>query len=133
MRDARAREDRHAKEETERKLNEELAQIAKLDPGIKSLDDLAKTEHFDEIVAKVQRGYSLTDAYTLANIGKLNAAGRQKALNAAGKDHLRALGGDTGGAPVTVPKAVLDSYHMMLPHMSDEDIAKDYAKRMKGR
>lgn len=133
MKKAKEREESYAKAETERRLNEELAGIKELDPTVGSFDDLAKQENFSEVLEKVQRGYSLLDAYKLANMDKLAssraAAAKQKAMNsAASKAHMQPLGNNAGKAPIPVPKETLEYYHRFCPNMSDEDITKHYNK-----
>lgn len=133
MKKAKEREEQYAKAETERRLSEELSEIAGIDPTVKSFDDLAGQENFGEVLAKVQRGYSLVDAYKLANMDKLAsskaAAAKQKAMNsAASKAHMQPLGNNAGKAPIPVPKETLEYYHRFCPNMSDEDITKHYNK-----
>lgn len=133
MKAAKEREAQFAKAETERRLNTELAEISKLDPTVKGFDDLAAQENFGDVLEKVQRGYSLVDAYKLANMEKLAsskaAAAKQKAMNsAASKAHMQPLGTNAGKAPIPVPEKTLEYYHRFCPGMSDEDIAKHYNK-----
>ena len=71
----------------------------KLEPGLKSVADLANMENFGEIVNLVQnKGLDMVTAYKAVNYGKAvqsgTAAGRQAAINAArGKGHLASHGG----------------------------------------
>ena len=51
------------------KIDNDIAEISKIDPSIKSIEDLAKDLHsdgtFDAFYEKVNRGYSFIDAYKL--------------------------------------------------------------------
>ena len=130
--------------ETAAKLKEERAQeglqreidkITKLNPEIKSLEDLAKMEHFDAFYAKVQRGYSFEDAYILVNRdtiinGKAEAA-RQAAVNAAkSKGHMAPVKSHGGGA-VSAPADIREEYRKFMPGLSDAEIDEHYARYRK--
>lgn len=130
--------------ETAAKLREERAQegmqreiekIAKLNPEIKSLEDLTKMEHFEEFYAKVQRGYSFEDAYILVNRdtiinGKAEAA-RQAAVNAAkSKGHMAPVKSH-GGGTVSAPADIREEYRKFMPGLSDTEIDAHYAKYRK--
>lgn len=79
--------------EAEYALQNDLAEITKYDPSIKSMQDLASLPNFPEILDRVTRGASIVDAYKMVNFDNFmqhtNAAARQQAINQMrGKDHL---------------------------------------------
>jgi len=97
----------------ENALNNDLAEICKLDPSIKNANDLAALPNFPEILDRVQRGASLVDAYKIANYGKSNDAARQQAINQMrGKDHLASQpnGVATDSDDVEVPAEIMKSW-----------------------
>lgn len=117
-------------------LNEGIKAISTLDPSIQSLEDITKLDTFPQFDAMVRRGYSLTDAFKLANYDRLTqkraGAARQRAINqTAGKAHLQPTQGKESGQAVSVPPDVRAMYREMNPGISDKEIAKHYARSMK--
>lgn len=117
-------------------LSEQLKAISALAPEIKGLEDISKMETFGQFDAMVKQGYSLVDAYKLANFDALAAkragAARQRALNqTAAKAHLQPTQGKEGGQAVVVPPDVRALYQEMMPGISDKEIARHYAKTLK--
>ena len=113
----------------------ELAEIAKLDPTVRSLADILSKEKGKQWAGYVQRnGMSYLDAYKLAFHDEI-VANAQKAANAGasmraqGKGHLKATGSRGQGA-VEVPARVKAYYREFMPHMTDAEIVADYNKRM---
>lgn len=71
----------------------DVEEISKIDPSIKTMQDIANLPNCDEIIARVERGASLVDAYKAANfdvlLNKRDASARQMAINEMrGKSHL---------------------------------------------
>ena len=141
-----AREAKEAAETAERKareqqaklkVEEQLKEISALDPTIKGLEDLARMETYPKLYELVQRGYTIADAFKLANYealtGRAAAASRQAAINAAqGKQHLsQTTQRGTGG--VNVPEDVKEEYRAFNPGITDEEIQKHYNRYMKKR
>ena len=122
---------RAAREREARALVEEqLKEVQGLDPSIKSLQDLSKMETYPQLYEMVKRGYSIVDAYKLANYDALTAraaaASRQAAVNAVqSKRHLSATKPRGEGA-VSVPDSVLEEYRVLNPGASREEIQKHY-------
>ena len=116
------------------RINAQLAEISKLDPSIKSVDDLVRTDNYAEIKNKVQIGYSLADAYKLVNFDRLSArsgeAGKQAAINSiSSKSHLTTTPvGTAGSIAVVVPEDIKTAYRQINPGITDEEIAKHYSK-----
>lgn len=138
------REARRAREELERaareareaaarvKVDEQLREIAALDPNVKSLADLSKMPTFSQFYELVRRGNTLTDAFKLANFDALaqrTAAGaRQAAVSSArSKEHL-AETKTRGGGAVSVPAEVREQYRLFNPDATEEEIQKHYQR-----
>lgn len=139
-REAKAKADAAAEVAKEAKANTtldtELKAISDIDPDITDLDALFKSESYPEVFKRVKSGMSLSDAYKLVNFDKLQAksaaAEKQRALNAqAGKSHMTPTTQAHGQALSPVPDAEREMYRLFNPDMSDEDMARDYNKRLK--
>ena len=139
-REAKARADAAEKsakaEKASTNLDTELKAISALDPDITDLQSLFKSEGYPEVLNRVKNGMTLSDAYKLVNYEKLQqkaiAAEKQRTLNAqAGKSHMTPTTKAHGQALAPVPEAEREMYRLFNPSMSDEDIARDYNKRMK--
>ena len=113
-------------------LNADVAEIGKLDPSIKSIDDVLKLPNVNAMIDKVRRGYSLVDAYRLLNYdSSMKAsqnAGKQAARNEVrGKTHLAAHGGGSNGnGGKTIPASMLPSLKEQFPGKSIEELTKLY-------
>lgn len=114
-----------------------LQAIQQLDPTVKGFEDIINNPHFAEIEQRWQKGYSLEDAYYLANRIELSqkkqAAAKQQVINqATGKKHLKPTGNNGAGEDVQVPADVMAMYREMNPKATEAEIRKNYAKFMKG-
>lgn len=113
-------------------LNADVAEIGKLDPNIKSIDDVLKLPNVNAMIDKVRRGYSLVDAYRLLNYdSSMKAsqnAGKQAARNEVrGKTHLAAHGGGSNGnGGKTIPASMLPGLKEQFPGKSIEELTKLY-------
>jgi len=83
-------------------LQRDLAELSKIDPNIKDINDLANMPTFPQMLDFVARneGVSIVDAYKVFNFGnaihQTNQAARQQAINQMrGKDHLATQNGVT--------------------------------------
>lgn len=125
------REAEEARAEAE--LEAQLWEIRLLNPAIHSLAELAGTENYEQLCDMVARGYSLADAYRLANFDTLmkngmNAA-RQNAVNdIRSKQHLSKTQ-TVGEGTVSVPDEVRRLYLALNPDASLAEIQKHYARR----
>lgn len=120
------------------RLDEQMKEVTKLDPEIKSIDDLSKMENYDTFYALVKKGNSFADAYRLANFDKLversNAAEKQRVLNAsAGKQHMTTVSSSQSSGLDAVPPETREIYRTMFPDMNDEQIAKEFARFTKAK
>lgn len=134
-RQAQAAEQAARAERIKQELREEVAEIGKIDPAIKSVEDLRKSESWPKVEEKVRRGYSLLDAYRLANMDAIGerraAAARQQALNsAAQKQHMQKVE-QQGTGSVSVPSSVKEMYRQLNPKATDAEIERHYAKYQK--
>ena len=112
-------------------IQSQLRQISELDPEVKSLEDLTHTERYGQLYALVRRGYTLLDAYKLANFDRLTRraelAAAQRYRNALdGVRHLTAT--QTRGAGCPVPADVAAQYRALNPGISDGEIARHYQR-----
>lgn len=114
------------KAQAQARIDEEIAEIGKLNPEIKALADLTKLPEYGEIYAMVQRGYTLLDAYKLANLYALTSrareAGKQQARNAAdGKTHM----GKTksrGAGDVELTQEELAQFRIFNPAATEDEV-----------
>lgn len=125
---------RNQQEMAHQALENDLKAVSKIDPEIKTLEDLAAQPNYAEIVKYVsQNGLSLVDAYKLANNDKLvsrqTEAVKQAAINSAKSTaHLGVTGGvstDTGNY-VPIPANMLGAWRQAYPDLKDEELTKKY-------
>ena len=117
----------------QQKLNDSVAKIKQFDKSVKSEQDIIDNPHFQQISEMYRRGYSLEDAYYLANRAELEqkkqAAAKQQAINqVAGKQHMKATGQNGVGNDVHIPADEMAMYRAMNPGVSDDAIRKHYAR-----
>ena len=122
--------------EKEIALEKEINLINKINPNINSLDDISKEPNCQEIIDRLNKGYSLYDSYVLSNLEMINAnnleKGKKKAMsNVNSKNHLGKTRGQSSDY-VDVPKDIYDTYKKNLPSWSDKQIRDHYAKTTKG-
>ncbi len=119
-------------ERIKQELREEVAEIVKLDPAVKSIEDLRAAENWSQIEEKMLRGYSLLDAYRLANMDAISerraAAARQQALNSATQKQHMQRSEQQGAGSVSVPSSVKAMYRQLNPKATDAEIERHYAK-----
>lgn len=127
---------RAVNQKAEMSIQTALRNISAVDPGIKTLDDIAKMPTAAKFNALVQKGIGLEDAFYLANRqtidAKRTAAAKTAALNgAASRQHLNPVSNGGGELPVEVPRGVVDAYRAIMPDATDAEIRKAYAEEMK--
>ena len=127
---------RQAREqEAKARVDEQVRQLRAIDPTVKELGDLAKLDTYPKLYDMVKRGYSILDAYRLANYDTLTQraaeASRKAAINSVqSKQHLKATESRGGGA-IPVPDSVLEEYRVLNPGATKEEIQKHYQSYMK--
>ena len=101
----------------EQQLQNDLAEITKIDPNIKGINELAQMPNFPEMLARVERGESLLDAYKIVNFSNFmqhtEGAARQQAINQMrGKSHLASPSTSvaTDNDEVEVPAEIMKSW-----------------------
>lgn len=115
-------------------LRAEMAEIARIDPNIKSPADLMNHPLYSEVKKLVQEnGHSIAEAFRIATepqrARELNDKVRQStAQAAAGKNHLSAINSAGGTTQqVVVPPDVLKNYRLSKPNMTLEEARAKYA------
>ena len=124
-----------SEQEAKARGDEQLRQIRAIAPTVKELGDLAKLDTYPKLYDMVKRGYSILDAYRLANYDTLTQraaeASRKAAINSVqSKQHLKATESRGGGA-IPVPDSVLEEYRVLNPGATKEEIQKHYQSYMK--
>lgn len=101
----------------EQQLQNDLAEITKIDPNIKGINELAQLPNFPDMLARVERGDSLLDAYKIVNFNNFmqhtEGAARQQAINQMrGKSHLASPSTSvaTDNDEVEVPAEIMKSW-----------------------
>lgn len=114
-------------------FNRDFAELKKLEPALKTVNDLEKLDGFDKIVQLVQgKGLDMVTAYKAVNFGRATqasqAAGKQAAINAAkGKNHLAAHDGQAQpGTQKVMSESMLHLAKEAFPDKSDAEIQKLY-------
>lgn len=126
-------EQKQVNEQAETAFNRDFAELQKLEPTLKTVNDLEKLDGFDKIVQLVQeKGLDMVTAYKAVNYGRATqasqAAGKQAAINAArGKNHLAAHEGQAQPGNQKIMNAgFLAKAREMFPEKSDEELQKLY-------
>ena len=127
-------------------LERQLAEINKLDPSIKTLEDLRAKPWCEDMAKALNARQFGTDegrllrAYKVfaqeeiinARLADARKAGRQEALNQqAGKEHLAPARDRTGAGLPEVPKETLTAYQQLMPGLTYEQYQKEYARTLK--
>lgn len=114
-------------------FNRDFAELQKLEPALKTVNDLEKLDGFDKIVQLVQeKGLDMVTAYKAVNYGRAvqsgTEAGRQAAINAArGKGHLAAHGGAAEQNTLKpIPADMREMLKNAFPGKSEEALTKLY-------
>lgn len=114
-------------------FNRDFAELQKLEPALKTVNDLEKLDGFDKIVQLVQeKGLDMVTAYKAVNFGRATqasqAAGKQAAINAAkGKNHLAAHGGAAEQNTLKpIPADMREMLKNAFPGKSEEALTKLY-------
>lgn len=116
------------------RVDQEIAEIHKLDPSINTVKDLLNMTKAKEFYALVKKGNSFLDAFRLANFETLTAkqadAARQQAMNnARSKDHLTATGSQRGAGAAPVPADEMAMFRLLNPGATDREIQAYYNKQ----
>ena len=133
--------DQNVQHEAQRQFENDLKELSKIDPAIKTAQDLFNHPSYGRVYELVSKnGLNLQDAYKLANYAELaaksNAAVKQAAVNQAkGKTHMEATG--TGIATndnlVEVPAGMMATYKQFYPGLTEAEIKVKYNDYLKNK
>ena len=127
--------------ELQARVEAELNEIGRLDPSVRSLEDVLAMPTGQAFREAVESGNSFLNAFKLANFERLRsdastgaaAAARQQAVtNAGGKDHLTRTAASRGGGSVPVPSAELAMFRSLMPDATEAEFRDFYNKRAAG-
>ena len=115
------------------RIDDQLAKIAELNPGIKGLQDILQMPTAAAFRANVAKGMDFLDAYRLANMDAIAEDKAQRARQAAqtnerGKEHLVSTGNSRGAGAASVPPDQMRLYRMMNPRATDAQIQAHFNK-----
>lgn len=125
-------------ERTKDYLAKQVEEVGKLDPDIKSAEDIEKSERYPEVLRYVRDNrLSVVDAYKLVYADKLNekktAAVKQQAINnAKSQQHLKATDGGNGGSDglVNIPESQLAEWKRFYPEKSPKELREAYNRSL---
>lgn len=111
-----------------------IKEIQKLNPSIKTVNDLLDQPNFEQIMGYVRdNSMSLADAYKLANFndlmsGKVKSAKQEALNNLNGVSHLNQTDGvtDGGNNEVEIPANEIAAWKKAFPHASAAELRKKY-------
>lgn len=123
---------RNNEAEANRMIEEDYAAVMKLDPTMRSAEDIVNDKSFGEVVSYCQNhpGTRLADAYKIVNWDRLSGykadAAKQQAINSAkSKGHLKAASGEgSNSSEREIPAAERGHWYQMF---------EDYSKTPEGR
>ena len=114
-------------------ITEDLKEIMRIDPSVKSIDDIAKLPNVSQILSLTQTGMRFSDAYKVANMDSLinNKAGaaKQAAINnMKGTQHLNATNNinSASDSSVDIPSSELSNWQDAYPNLSMAELKKKY-------
>ena len=118
--------------EHDRIMEEEIKMIHSIDDSINSLDDISKMDNCNDVIDKLNKGYSLYDAYVLCNMNKISQSVQEKkdkkqVADANSKSHMKQAKGSSSDY-VEVPQEIYNTYKRNLPNWTDKQIREHYAK-----
>ena len=124
--------EKQQQDEQEAKMKEELKLIHEIDDSIETLDDISKMDNCDDVIEKLNRGYSLYDAYVLCNMNRISQLNKDKkekeqTSNVNSKSHMKSTRGGSSNY-VEVPTEIYNTYKKNLPNWTDKQIREHYAK-----
>lgn len=130
---ARATTARVRQEEAQKAMEAQIAEISKLDPSVTDFNSLVRHPNFQQFDQMARRGYSLVDAFKLANYdqitGKKAAAAKQQAMNQVnGKSHLNATKSGGEGEDISIPDEEMEYFRNFFPDLSKKQIMEKYKK-----
>lgn len=127
---------RRAQDAAQVTIREQLELIARLDPSVKSMEDIAAMPTAEAFRGYVAKGLGLEEAFYMANRKaieerKLTAARAAGISAAASKGHLAPLGGGGQAETVEVPAEQKALYRELMPEATDAEILAAYKQYLK--
>ena len=118
-------------------IRQQLDLIARLDPSVKSMEDIAAMPTAEAFRGYVAKGLGLEEAFYMANRKaieerKLTAARAAGVSAAASKGHLAPVGGGGQAETVEVPAEQRALYRELMPEATDAEILAAYKQYLKG-
>jgi hypothetical protein len=119
-------------------LDEQVKEVGKIDPDIRTVQDIEKSDRYPQILAYVNNNrLSVVDAYKLVYADKLNekktAAVKQQTINnAKSQQHLKSTEGGNGGADglVNIPESQLAEWKRFYPEKSAKELKEAYNRSL---
>ena len=109
-------------------LDAAIAEITKLNPDIKSFDDLYALPEYGDIKKLVGAGYSFGRAYEMATVDRARQGVKQAAYNAvASKAHMTKTSGSVGDA-YTISDRQLENYRQLHPNATRAEAVAAFKK-----
>ena len=116
-------------------LTDQVKAVSKIDPSIKSVEDIEKSDRYPEILKYVNENrLSIVDAYKLVYADRLTQskteAIKQQAINnAKSQQHLKSTdGGATTDGLVPIPEKDLAQWQQFYPEKSSKELRELYNK-----
>ena len=124
--------------EVKSSLEKQIEEIGKIDPDIKSAEDIERSERYPDILRYVRDNrLSVVEAYRLVYADKLTekktAAVKQQALNnAKSQQHLKATDGGNGGPDglVNIPESQLAEWKNFYPEKTPKELKELYNRSL---
>lgn len=118
------------------RIEADLAEINKLNPGIKGAVDLLAMPKYETFKDYVDKGMGLLDAYKLTHMeelteAKASAVAQQMRNNQRGKEHLTPAAAARGSGAQAVPDNVMAMYRAFNPKASEAEIQAHYNKNLR--
>lgn len=120
-----------------RQFEADLKAVHALDSTVNTIEDLLNMPNSREVLDMVGKGYSLPDAFKLANWDRLTQqsaqASKQAAINALkSKSHMTPTDGVSAtSTDVDIPQSELAGWKNMFPHASEKELKAKYNKALK--
>ena len=131
----RVLEQQEREAQIDRIFAEEIEKIQEFDPSVKDIGDLQENENREQMEAMIGKGYSISDAYYLANkdaiiARQVEAARQETRNNVASKGHLD-KSSSRGKGSVEIPSDILSEFRTLNPNATDEEIQRFYERDLK--
>ena len=131
LREARQIVEQNKQAQAEAQLKNDFEELQRLNPDLKTFDDLGSDPNFQEILMRVQSGASLVDAYKIVNFDTLMTKGtkgaKQAAINQArGKSHLEPTDELADGESGSIDESLLAQLKANFPEKTPKQIRELY-------